>query len=540
MSLRVRMGLAAGVAVALAVIAVAVTAYAGTHSQLRGQVDQSLQTLASPLLIRAGVIPTPAPPGPRGRPGNPPSSDQSAAHTSTTSSANADPEASQVAATKTAPARPTPKPAGYPRVITSGELLVGVSTGDCDNGLGIDESRGAGLGGATGYVQLVSPNAKQICLPVSEKTVIPVDARVRALAASGHGHFLSDATIGSTQLRTLVYGLGSRGALMVALPLTDVNRALDNQILLLLLVAAGGILLAGLLGVLVARTALLPIARFTRQTETIALNPERLDHQRLDVHGGDELARLASTFNRTLDALEGSVQAQRNLVADASHELRTPIATIRANLQLMRDEELLSVEDREALRADVIEELDELTALVSDVVELARGGKPSTEMGDVRVDQIVAEAVDRTRRRAPQLTVVTTLEPTLVRGEGDRIARAVTNLLDNAAKWSPSGGRIEVGLQDGVLSVRDHGPGFHEDDLPFVFDRFHRARDARSKPGSGLGLAIVRQAAVAHDGFVEANNDPDGGALMRISFGPVLDLASMEEDALSGGGSWSG
>src|ERR1019366_2680032 len=179
-----------------------------------------------------------------------------------------------------------------------------------------------------------------------------------------------------------------------------VNHALNNQILLLLLVAAGGILLAGLLGLLVARTALLPIARFTRQTETIALNPERLDHQRLDVHGGDELARLASTFNRTLDALEGSVQAQRNLVADASHELRPPIATIRANLQLMRDEALLSAEDRDALRADVIEELDALTALVGDVVELARGSKPTGEPGDVRLDEIVAAAAGRTRRRA--------------------------------------------------------------------------------------------------------------------------------------------
>ncbi|MGH2866421.1 MAG: sensor histidine kinase [Solirubrobacteraceae bacterium] len=537
MSLRVRMGLASGVAVALAVIVVAVTAYAGTRSQLRGQVDQSLQTLASPLLIRAGVIPTPGPPGPRGRPGNAGSGDNSPAHTSTTDGAKSDPDLAQDAASKPAAARPASKPARPPRVITSGGSLLGVSTGDCDNGLGIDESRGAGFGGATGYVQLVSPNAKQICLPVSEKTVIPVDARVRALAAGGHGHYLRDAAVGSTQLRTLVYGLGSRGALMVALPLTDVNRALNNQILLLLLVAAGGVLLAGLLGLLVARTALLPIARFTRQTETIALTPERLDDQRLDVHGGDELARLALTFNRTLDALEHSVQAQRNLVADASHELRTPIATIRANLQLMRDEELLSIEDREALRIDVIEELDELTALVSDVVELARGGKPSTETGDVRVDQIVLAAVDRTRRRAPHLTVVTMLEPTLVRGEGDRIARAVANLLDNAAKWSASGGRIEVGLQHGVLSVRDHGPGFHEDDLPFVFDRFHRARDARSKPGSGLGLAIVRQAAEAHDGYVEANNAPDGGALIKISFGPVLDLASIEEDALSGGGS---
>ncbi|HEY5187998.1 MAG TPA: HAMP domain-containing sensor histidine kinase [Solirubrobacteraceae bacterium] len=578
MSLRVRMGLAAGVAVALAVIAVAVTAYAGTRSQLRGQVDQSLQTLAAPMLIRAGVIHNPAPPPPLG--GGPARTEATATADSTAKEGSkADPDGAQdrsgavtgtdstkAAAVATASSarqgsRLLPPlfgggPAGPPtgtkvtrgshrarpaasartssrRVTTTGGSILGVFSGDCDNGLGIDDTRGPGFGGATGFVQLVSANAKRICLPLSEKTVIPVDAQVRALAATGHGHYLSDTEVGSTHLRTLVYGLGSRGALMVALPLTDVNNTLRKEILLLMLVAAAGILLAGLLGLLVARTALLPIARFTRQTETIALNPERLDHQRLDVHGGDELGRLASTFNRTLDALEGSVQAQRNLVADASHELRTPIATIRANLQLMRDEELLSPEDREALRADVIEELDELTALVGDVVELARGSKPSGAMGDVRLDQIASGAADRTRRRAPQLTVVSTLEPTLVHGEADRIARAVTNLLDNAGKWSPPGGTIEIELRDGVLSVRDHGPGFHEDDLPFVFDRFHRARDARSKPGSGLGLAIVRQAAEAHGGFVEATNAPDGGALMRISFGPRLHLTSVEEDALS-------
>jgi two-component system sensor histidine kinase MprB len=534
LSLRVRMGLASGVAVALAVIAVAVTAYAGTRSQLRGQVDQSLQTLASPMLMRAGVVHSPQPPPPLG--GNGPAPTTTTTASPTVREGSKLDRAQDRAAHETGQAGDPTAPGtriGHSRVVFFGGAKIGVNTGDCDNGLGIDDTRGPGFGGAPGYVQLVSPNAQRICLPVSEKVVIPVDAPARALAASGHGHYLRDTQVGKIKLRTLVYGLGSRGALMVALPLTDVDNALSNQILLLILVAAGGILLAGLLGLLVARTALLPIARFTRQTETIALNPERIDHQRLDVHGGDELARLASTFNRTLDALEGSVQAQRNLVADASHELRTPIATIRANLQLMRDEKLLAPEDREALRADVIEELDELTALVGDVVELARGSKPSSEPGDVRVDEIVAAAVDRTRRRAPHLTVVSTLEPTLVRGEGDRIARAVTNLLDNAAKWSPPEGTIEVELHTGVLTVRDHGPGFQEADLPFIFDRFHRAREARSKPGSGLGLAIVRQAAEAHEGFVEASNAPDGGALMRIGFGPALDLSALEADALS-------
>ena len=256
-------------------------------------------------------------------------------------------------------------------------------------------------------------------------------------------------TVGSTHIRVLATGIGWRGALLVALPLTDVDDALSSQMLLLTLICAGGILLAAVLGLLVSRTALAPIGRFTRQTEAIAANPERIEHERLDVHGGDELARLAQTFNRTLDALERSVAAQRNLVADASHELRTPIATIRANLQLMRDEQLLTPEDRQALRADVIDELDELTALVSDVVELARGTKRNGEPGDVRLDAIVSQAVERTRRRAPQLTVTTSIEPTLVSGEADRIARAVANLLDNAVKWSPAGQPIEVELRDG-------------------------------------------------------------------------------------------
>ncbi len=203
----------------------------------------------------------------------------------------------------------------------------------------------------------------------------------------------------------LVQGIGSRGALAVALPMTEVDHALSSQLLLLLVIAAAGIALAALLAILVARTALAPIARFTRQTETIAANPDRLEHDRLEVSGDDELARLGRTFNATLDALERSVQSQRNLVADASHELRTPIASVRANLQLLRDEALLSAEDREALRNDMIDELDELTALVADVVELARGSKPSAAPGEVRVDAIVLDAVERTRRRAPELTV---------------------------------------------------------------------------------------------------------------------------------------
>ena len=290
------------------------------------------------------------------------------------------------------------------------------------------------------------------------------------------------------------------------------------------MIGGAGILLAALLGLLVARTALAPIARFTRQTESIATNPERIEHERLDVMVATSSRGWPGRSTARSTRSSSSVQAQRNLVADASHELRTPIATIRANLQLMRDEELLSPEDRAALRADVIEELDELTALVGDVVELARGSKPSGEPGDVRARR--GRAKPRSSGPAggrPTLTVPSVLEPTLVQRRGRPDLAGGDEPARQRGQVEPDG-RDDRGdrCATASLTVRDHGPGFKEEDLPYVFDRFHRARDARSKPGSGLGLAIVRQAAEAHDGFAEAANAPDGGAILRVGFGPTL------------------
>ena len=208
--------------------------------------------------------------------------------------------------------------------------------------------------------------------------------------------------------------------------------------------------------------------------------------------------------------MERSVEAQRQLIADAGHELRTPIASLRANIQVLGEAERLPAGEQENLRADIVSELDELTALVGDVVELARGaGRGDAEVEDVRLDEVVQGAVERTRRRG-DLRFELDLEPTLVRGQGERIVRAVSNLLENAHKWSPAGGLVEIGLHDGVLSVRDHGPGFDELDLPFVFDRFYRADRARKLPGSGLGLAIVRQAAEACGG-VRRGGERAGG-----------------------------
>ena len=278
-----------------------------------------------------------------------------------------------------------------------------------------------------------------------------------------------------------------------------------------------------------ARTALAPIVRFTRRTEALTGETGQPHlSERLDVAGRDELSRLATSFNTTLDALEAALAAQRQLIADASHELRTPIASLRANIQVLGEAERLPPDEQRRLRADIVEELDELTALVGDVVELARGARGDDELSDVRVDEIVADAVAAARRRG-EARFELELQPTIVRGESARINRAVSNLLDNARKWSPPDGVVEVKLRDGVLSVCDHGPGFAEGELPRVFERFYRSERARKLPGSGLGLAIVRQAAEAHGGWARAGNAGGGGARLDVSFGAHTALTEPDE-----------
>jgi two-component system sensor histidine kinase MprB len=354
---------------------------------------------------------------------------------------------------------------------------------------------------------------------------LPVDERTREVAAEGSGSYLADTTVDGVHLRVLTQALQDGGALQIARPLDEVDRQLDRVLLVLLFVGAGGVALGAGLGALVARTALAPIDRFTRRTERLATDPD--PSERMEAGGGQELERLARSFNATLDSLERSVEAQRQLVADASHELRTPIASVRANIQTLGEADRLPAAEREALRADVVAELDELTALVADVVELARGATPGELTDDVRLDQIVEAAVERARSRAGgRVEFRVRAEPAVVRGDPGRIHRAVSNLVDNAVKWSPPGGLVELELDGGVLSVRDHGPGFDEADLPHVFERFYRADGARGLPGSGLGLAIVRQAAEAHGGTAEAANAPGSGALLRVSFGPVLSGSS--------------
>jgi two-component system sensor histidine kinase MprB len=386
------------------------------------------------------------------------------------------------------------------------------------------------FGAASGYVQFVSPTGA-VVVPGgqgSSAQIAPGAGDLR-IAAAGRGSALTDRTVRGTGLRVLTLGVGARGAVMVALPLAEVDHELSRLALLLVVIGLVGMALAAVLGMLVARTALAPVARFTRRTERLTGEVDL--SQRLEVSGRDELARLARSFNAMLEALARSVGTQRQLIADAGHELRTPIASLRANIQVLQEVGRLPPREQESLRRDVVQELDELTALIGDVIELARGAEREAVRDDVCLDALVRVAAERTRRRAGEVRFELELEPTLLSGDASGIDRAVSNLLENARKWSPPQGLVEVRLHDGELSVRDHGPGFAESDLPFVFDRFYRAERARELPGSGLGLAIVRQAAEAHGGYARAQNARGGGALLRVCFGaPIVQDIQLPAD----------
>jgi two-component system sensor histidine kinase MprB len=356
------------------------------------------------------------------------------------------------------------------------------------------------------------------------RTVVPpggialkVGAEVTRVAAGEAPAFYEDQDVGGSHLRVFTAQVASGVAAQVARPLREVDDLLRRLRAVLLVVAAAGVAIGAALGWLISGRALRPVQRFTERTEAIAGAPDVT--LRLEEEGDDELGRLARSYNTTLDALERSVDAQRQLVADASHELRTPLASLRTNIEVLQRADGLPAADREDLLRDLVTQTDELTNLVGDVVDIARRGEAGDEgFQDVRLDELTASVVARARRLSPQVTLIDELQPWLVRGAPERLERLVANLVDNAVKWSPPGGRVEVRLTDGELSVRDYGPGIDPADLPFVFERFYRSSDARSLPGSGLGLAIVRQVAQAHGATAIAENAPDGGARLRVAF----------------------
>jgi two-component system sensor histidine kinase MprB len=375
------------------------------------------------------------------------------------------------------------------------------------------------FGAAAGYVQIVGQG--KIGLPFGESTRLPTQGAA-AVASGERGSFFRDATVAGTHLRIYTTRINQTTAVEIARPLTEIDSALARIRLYFLLAALAALAGAAAVGTAVARTALRPVERLTEHAERIAETgnlAERTNERR-----SDELGRLAHSFNTMLDALSRSVSAQRQLVADASHELRTPLAAARANLELVQLHEQLPPEERRRLLNDAETELREMTSLIEGLVELARADAATPRMQPVRLDHLVEEVVSAAERRS-NLTFQTKLEPTLVNAAPDALTRAITNLVDNAVKWSGDSNPLEVTVRDGTCTVRDHGPGVDPDDLPHIFDRFYRAPAARSLPGSGLGLAIVRQVAETHEGTVTALPASGGGTLFTLSL-PVLEEKS--------------
>jgi two-component system sensor histidine kinase MprB len=406
------------------------------------------------------------------------------------------------------------------------------------------------VGESGGYVRVITKDGKVTTAPdESENANLPVGQDVLDVAAGRRRGFYADAHVGGAHLRVLTWPLGHGLAVQVARSLGEVDSALGQLGVILAIITLSGVGLAAALGGLVAEATLAPVRRLTDATEHVTATGDL--SQRIDATGTDELSRLAESFNAMLGALESSLASQRQLVADASHELRTPLTSLRTNIEVLQRGELLHPEERQKLMADVVGQLEELTVLVGDLVELARGGEPETSTQEIRLDHLVESAVERMGRLAPHVRFTLSDEPVVVMGVGERLDRAVRNLLDNAVKWSPPGEAVEVSVRFngegqpagaavaqapsrpegasavGQVSVRDHGPGVNPADLPRIFDRFYRAASARGLPGSGLGLAIVRQVADAHGGWATAEQAEGGGALFHLAL-PAIPPGSRE------------
>jgi two-component system sensor histidine kinase MprB len=449
MSLRRRLVLLSAVAVAVAVVAAAAVSYVVVRNELRDQVDDQLVAQAR---LTAGRDPF----GGFGS-GPPPQATQS----------------SQPYANGQIPSLPSRR------------------------------------GGPAGYAQFVDPTGA--VATADSAAQLPVTKAVKEVAAGDRWQVISDVNVDGEHLRMIVRHLPSGGAIQLGRSLESADAVLRRLLVILIVLSVAGIALAAALGRLVARSVLAPIDALTDAAEHIELTGDL--QRRIETPGTDEVGRLAARFNAMLDRLSLSLAAQRQLVADASHELRTPITSLRTNVEVLlaTSDDEMDPQMRRELLEDVVEQSDELGSLVGDLIELARGDEPAGDIEDVRMDQLLEEAVARARRHHPGTTYRLDTEPTTVEGRPDRLGRAVNNLLDNAAKHGGAGA-VEVTLQDGVLTVRDHGPGVPGGDRDHIFDRFYRGAAARAGSGTGLGLAIVRQVAVSHGGTVDVESPAGGGA----------------------------
>ena len=376
----------------------------------------------------------------------------------------------------------------------------------------------AAFGAADVRVALVNGNGTQV---IARGALVPPIGQGELDVARGLSQRSGPRTDGDW--RVVAVPAEDNVALVIAQPLGPTRQTLGSLTSLFILVGGAGIVVAAVAGAAVARAGLRPVQELTFATENIARTG---DLAPIPVTGDDELARLTYSFNAMLAALAESRERQRRLVADAGHELRTPLTSLRTNLDLLIASSCagapkLPEEDRAAIYDDVRAQVGELTTLVGDLVELARDDVPQMVHETVELVDVIERAVDRARRRAPGITFDVHVIPWQLLGDSNALERAVLNLLDNAAKWSPPGGTVRLELcaaGDGtaILEVADSGPGIADNDLPHVFDRFYRSAHARTMPGSGLGLAIVKQVTERHGGAVVACRSAEGGALLRV------------------------
>ena len=368
------------------------------------------------------------------------------------------------------------------------------------------------------YTQVVTSDG-EVWAPPGDLNLLAPSAAAIAVAAGKEDSFYSFARINNIRAMVYTEQIGPGLAIQVAEAVTATDEEVSSIGTMLAVLSVVGVLSATLLGWAVARAGLAPVARLAGVAEEVTLTGDpgrRVVGRGLYASRRDELGRLAMSFNAMLGALQRSLDAQRRLVSDASHELRTPLASLRINADMLLEHPEMPAAERTEILGRVADQVEELSRLVVSVTDLARGEPLQKERSQVRFDAVASDALDAARRDWPSTEFDADLAPCTVDGSADRLRVAVRNLLDNAAKFGPPEGPIQVRLADGELTVRDHGPGIDPGDLPFIFDRFYRATSSRSAPGAGLGLAVVREIALGHGGTVTADPAPGGGTVMRL------------------------
>lgn len=345
---------------------------------------------------------------------------------------------------------------------------------------------------------------------------LPVTEVVRSVARGTHPALFFNVTVEGSPVRAYAFPLDGNTAVQIGRSLTDLNSALHALLVVSAVVAGAGTVLAVLIGALVAFAALRPVRSFSVAVRAVAETGELSHH--VEVSGHDEFSQVAAGFNDMLVALEESLGRQRRLVADASHVLRTPLATVRTNVEVLRRSEELDAGERAQLIRDTVAQLSELTRLVNNLIELARGEEEAGAFGVLRLDELVTSVVAEARRNYPSIPIELSTVPSSVWGSPDRLHKAFDNLVDNAAKWTRPSTSVQVSVGERWVTVRDHGPGVDVEDVPHIFDRFYRSLSARGVPGSGLGLAIAKQAIKAHGGSIEVRDADGGGAEFVVRF----------------------